>query len=293
MISGTASLYSYYLRIELEKLGISTVPCPCPSQNAPDEEYIKLLNNMPHGDHIISVEQRGFYNRKRIQFLMSGIRKKIAGKITTICDNNQIVGFEDMVYYAVPDKERKGSKYVGWAADPQMCYPEQNPNTIRILIDHSYYGSPDKNPDRSEDIIRQTIAFAKNYKEKPLLVRRFICGGVETLSLDNPKFEIYNRNGLYYPDACAEYRKSDIFIVTHAESMGLSVLESAMSGALILSPKSFIRKSLLEPLHHIEFSKEIPWDQVKNSLDANRSFKNASKFSWQKIAKDIATDLYG
>jgi hypothetical protein len=291
-IKGTGQLYSYYLRKEFEKMGIETVPCPGPSAGYSPEHYKKLIPRIPSGDHIISVEQRGFYNRRHVKFLIPEMRKKISGKITTICDNNTVIGPEDMLYYAVPAKSKPKSKYVGWAADPSVCRPNKRNDTLRILIDHSYYKDV-KYRDRSKELILDTIQFAKKYTDRKIIVRRFVSGGVENLNLNKPRFEVYDRNGLPYPKACDEYSRADVFIVTHAESMGLSVLESALAGALVVSPNGYIRKSLISPLHHIEIDNKIPWNKVLNSLDIKRSVRLANRYTWKNVAKTIAEDLYG
>lgn len=290
-IKGTGQLYSYYLRKEFEKLGIETVPCPCPSGSYGDDVYRGLIPKIPEGDHIISVEQRGFYNRRHIKFLIPEMRKKISGKITTICDNNEIVGVEDMLYYAVPSKDKPKSLYVGWAADPDECRPNKDADILRVLIDHSYYGKGSPR-EMSKSIILDTIKFAKEHTNKKVVVRRFVSGGVETLDLDNPRFEIYDRNGLTYPKACEEYSKADIFIVTHAESMGLSVLESALSGALIITPEGYIRDSLINPLHHIKIKNKIPWNKALNVIDIEKSVSSAGKYTWSNVARAIAKNLY-
>ena len=98
---------------------------------------------------------------------------------------------------------------------------------------------------------------------------------------------------MQYPDACKEYGKADIFIVTHSESMGLSVLESALSGALVITPKGYIKKELISPLHHIEVNGKIPWSTVLSELNVKKSVNMAKKYSWRNVAKAIAKDLYG
>jgi hypothetical protein len=291
-VQGTGQLYSYYIRKEFEKLGIETVPWKCPSASYGDDAYRKVLKDLPDGDHVLCVEQRGFNNRRHIKFLIPEIRKKIKGKITTICDNNHTIGPADMLYYAVPAKEKPKSKYVGWAADPVVCRPDKESGTLRILIDHSYYGKQ-AYPDKSREIILDVVNFYKKYTKKNVIIRRFVSGGVETLDPKNFKFEIYNRKGLQYPDACKEYGKADIFIVTHSESMGLSVLESALSGALVITPKGYIKKELISPLHHIEVNGKIPWSTVLSELNVKKSVNMAKKYSWRNVAKAIAKDLYG
>ena len=285
-IYGTPQLYSYYLRKEMEKRGIETIPCRCPSVNSGVKEYEALT--IPEGDHLISVEQRGIYNRKQHPILLKNMKKSISGKITTICDNNDIIGDEDALFYAVPAPKKPKSIYVGWAVDHTMCFPQKDPNVLRILIDHSHYN--ENGIDLSKQIFKDVMNFSNSYKERPVIVRRFISGGVETCDA-NSKPEIYNRSGLTFKDACSEYRKSDIFIVTHPESMGLSVLESAAAGALVLSPNDFIRHELLHDLNHLTFQRGIPWGTALNMIDHKESYRRTLKYNWSDVVDKMIKEF--
>lgn len=287
-IVGTPALYSYYLRKKFEGLGIETVPCRCASIVDPDKAYQNGFF-VPKGDHILSTEQRGWVLREYCPSLMAKVKESISGKITTICDNNIIIGKENYLFYAIPAPQKEKSVYVGWAADSDLCYPDKEKNTLRILIDHSYYGHCAR--DLSIEIVEEVIQFAKSYKGK-IVIRRFVSGGIETIALDKkPKKDVYNRSGLPYLETCEEYRKADIFIVTHPESLGLSVIESAMAGAYIVAPYNHIKKPLLESLHSYEFTGKISWELILQQLNPELSRYKASQFTWDKIAKKIAETL--
>jgi hypothetical protein len=143
--------------------------------------------------------------------------------------------------------------------------------------------------DLTEDITAQVCEFAKRHKEHQVIVRRFIAGGVETVDINNPqKMDKYVQGaGLSYEDACAEYSKTDIFIVTHKECMGLSVLESAMSGALVLTPEEYIKEDLLRHVHHIPFQQTIDWKHALENLDPKRARKRVIKFNINNFVKKI------
>ena len=291
-IDSTATLYSYFLRKEFDKLGVETIPCRDGGFDVNNYKNFKI----PDCDHILSVEQRGWYNRQKyVNFPLEDlVRKHIKGKICTICDHNILVGYEDLLFYATPMKPHQESKpktvLVGWAASPEVCFPEKDPDILRILIDHSYYGNPEKPgvPDRdiSDSIIRSCLNFSKK-SEKKVILRRFISNGVETIKDESFKKDIYNRSGIPYPEACEEYRKADIFIVTHPESLGISVIESAMSGALIIVPFKYIKIFLTEDLLVYTFDPgqgEIDWDVVISMLNIEEAREKALKHSWNHVA---------
>ena len=157
-IYGTPQLYSYYLRKEFEKEGIETIPCQCPSIKYDSKAYENFT--VPKADHILSVEQRGFHLRREHKPLFERIKESISRKVCTICDNNNIISeVEDLLFYAIPAAKKVKSAYVGWAADCNLCYADKNPNILRILIDHSYYGNCG-NKDLSETILKDTLALA-------------------------------------------------------------------------------------------------------------------------------------
>lgn len=288
IVGGAPSLYSYYLRKEFDGLGIETVPCRCPSIVENDKAYQDGYS-IPKGDHILSVEQRGWFLRERCPSLWIKVKENITGKVTTICDNNAIIGEEDYLFYAIPAPQKEKSVYVGWAADCDLLYPEKERGVLRILIDHSYYGYCQR--DLSVEIIKDAMQFAGTYKGK-IIIRRFISGGIETVVLDKEsRKDIYNRSGLSYLKACEEYRKADIFIVTHPESLGLSVIENAMAGTYIVAPYNHIKKPLLDSLHAYEFVGKIPWDLVLQQLNPELSRYKALEFTWNKVVRKIVETL--
>ena len=242
-------------------------------------------------DFIIMCDNRGLHYRPAA--FTEKIRSRARKGIFTFASNNAMVGGEDVLFYMVPNgkKNKRHCKYIGWTCDDSLCTPKQVKGRIQILIDHNYYGRHQnmlKN-DLTEDITYQVCEFAKNHKEHQVIVRRFIAGGVETVDINNPqKMSKYVQgSGLSYEEACAEYCKTDIFIVTHKECMGLSVLESAMSGALVLTPEEYIKDDLLKHVHHLPFKTSINWNEAIENLNIQKSRKRVIKFNINNFVKKI------
>jgi hypothetical protein len=242
-------------------------------------------------DFILVCDNRGLYYRPPA--FTEKLRARAREGIFTFASNNAMVGGEDVLFYMVPNGKRnkRHCKYIGWTCDDSLCSPKQVKGRLQILIDHNYYGRHQnmlKN-DLTEDITAQVCEFAKRHKEHQVIVRRFIAGGVETVDINNPqKMDKYVQGaGLSYEDACAEYSKTDIFIVTHKECMGLSVLESAMSGALVLTPEEYIKEDLLRHVHHIPFQQTIDWKHALENLDPKRARKRVIKFNINNFVKKI------
>lgn len=281
-ITGTPALYSYFLRKEFEKLGIDTEYCEAHSQRSIDKEINKIV--IPMGDHIISVCQRGFTHRCRpSNNLLQNTRKAISGKIASICDKRVKDPVEDIIFTAVPHKKIDKNIHVGWACDHSLLTPTKDKDTIRILIDHAYYGSVDHN-DRTADISRQCLDF-QNYSDKKVVIRRFSGPqGCEDVTETNWNIDFYDRTtSMPYPKACEEYKKADIFIVTHQESLGMSVLESAAAGAYVAVPEDCIEESILTNIRHVTFKDKIPFDYILPLLSPQASIEPTLQYSWKKL----------
>lgn len=249
-------------------------------------KQLVLKDEFPEADHCIVVDNRGLVSR--LDLFYERLRPKIKKCIATISANNGKIGNEDILYYLIPmhKKNKPHCKLIYWSCPDYLCYPNQDPNKLRILIDHNYYGKYQRmvDQDKTEIITDDVCEFVRNYKNKPVVVRRFIRGGVETVDPYNiSKLEKYKQgSGLCFEDACDEYSRTDIFIVTHEECMGLVVLETAMSGALIVVPVGTIKPELLQLIRHVEYDgKKIPWDKVLRELNHKESRKVASKYSWK------------
>jgi hypothetical protein len=251
---------------------------------------IKKIHNtlkIKEADHCIVVDNRGIF--KRPQIFIDKIRENIKGCVATLSASNSIVGQENVLFYLVPAGKRRKFKcrYIGWACDHDLLYPHQNKNKINILIDHPYYSEGRiKDLDKTLEISKQAV----EYFNGSASIRRLCAGGVETVDTNNfDKIEKYEQGkGLAYNDACEEYGNADIYFVTHPECMGLVVLECAMSGALIVAPKGFIKTELLKSLNHIVFeNNDIPWDDIIKRIDHNKSRKLAFRFNWVKSCRII------
>jgi len=291
-ITGTAALYTYFLRNEFDKRGIETDYCEARPGSSSDEILSKI--QIPPGDHILSVAQRGFTVRcKTSKILYENARKAIKGKITSICDHATANPVEDIIFYAVPNKPLAKNVHIQWACDHSLLTPEQDPTKIRILIDHAYYGN--NNPkDITSKLSEECVKFQYYHSEKKVIIRRFSGPtGVEDVNNRNALTGQYDRStSMPYPKACEEYRKADIFIVTHPESLGLSVLESAAGGAFVVLPHGYIRSGMLSQIRHLDIpGNNISWDIVLNQLNIKRSVSTTKNFNWSNMTDKILKSL--
>jgi hypothetical protein len=248
-------------------------------------------------DHFISLEQSGF--KWRTTKLLEVVRDATSGYVSTICDHDKTIGDEDFVFHArLKSGNSDKAIYVGWGADEKLFYPEKSPETFIIFIDHKYYF--EKDHDWTEEIIQETCHFFKNFdtsklpnNKKQIEIAFLGPTGIEVINPNLPTEYSFDEDRSKYTkrvpldEIAMWYRKMDVFIVTHRETMGQPVLEAAMCGALVIAPINFIEKELLYPLSHIEFNKDIPWDAVFKSLDVKTARERALNFTWSKVAVKI------
>jgi hypothetical protein len=187
-------------------------------------------------------------------------------------------------------RHRAHNEYIGWAADPNLNVPNQSDTTLQFLIDHTNYG---ENPvDRSVDIIEQIRKFYHSdiWRDqwRDLVVRRFDSGKIITVDLqDQSPIQKYNRIGIPYQEVCREHGQAHVFFVTHPESVGLVVLETAMAGALTVTPEKFIPQDRLSTVRHVAYKDQINWSKVLESIDPAASRSRAMENTWEQVAKRV------
>ena len=222
-----------------------------------EEESAKRLGryekmDFPEADHAICLEQNGWKFRDTVFFEKA--RAATKGLICAICDHDQVIdGPQDILFTARRPVHPARARYVGWAANPDMFASEKDPEWLTIFIDHKY--DPSERYDDTEALLKSATAYAARLKDEDRLVgnpprrvqvvffspdglERIEPGEIRDVHLGNDRRSFYRR--VPGPELAAWTRKTDIFVVTHGESMGLPVLENAMAGALVLAHEGFV-----------------------------------------------------
>lgn len=221
------------------------------------------------------------------------LRPMVRRHIIDMSDSPRYPLKTDRFFSMIPSKTHTSCDYIGWAADQYILNPKKT-NKIRILVDHSLYVD---GFDASETVMQGLKAFADDSNVEIYQIRN---NGFCKIDLKVPYTkEIYDRKmQIPYPDICEEYNKADIFIVTHAESLGLSVIESAMAGAHIVAYKGAIKPPLIDPLSHSFYDTNDPSsvtnvvrEYIKKKEDPRRVRKFAMPWTWNACIDKIQTIL--
>ncbi|WAX21620.1 hypothetical protein [Stenotrophomonas phage RAS14] len=182
----------------------------------------------------------------------------------------------DITFSTKITRSMKGTHYIGWGADPDYYQSRQeDSNTIKVLLDHTHYveGQPDS-----------TASILKALRNIPNVEIKRIGNNGKILGPDDP-IEVYDRSGLpnqVYRDLLAE---THVFIPTHVESVGLSVLEAGMSGCLVLSQTGFIFQDRLDTVKHVLYNNKIDWQNVLSNINPVESRRQAMDNTWDNVFK--------
>jgi uncharacterized ubiquitin-like protein YukD len=190
-------------------------------------------------------------------------------------------------------RHKKYNEYMGWATDPEVNTPQQDTRDLRILVDHTNYG--DNDIDLTPEVLSQIKRFIDSglwqQKFDSVSVRRFDSGQIVDVNFNNLDIKKYNRTPVPFSKITKEHCAAHIFCVTHPESVGLVVLETAMAGALPVIPKGFIPKDRLKTIRYVEWDQWVNWKYVLSKLDITRSRSVALANSWEAVADRIVQAL--
>jgi hypothetical protein len=305
-----SDVWGYYLGIELTKHAeVSHVVVPGRLEDDQLSEWFDLLDVNGY-DVVLALGLRYFSSIPRQ--ITENLRKKIyPGFLCQIYDGSRLDNDGVDVTFTIKNehdepkyqigtaanryvRHRAFNEYVGWAADPTLNFPNQDPDHLRLLVDHTNYA---QNPvDRTDDVLLQIQRFVKSgawkSRWKSVTVRRFDSGKIVTVDVDAlSTVPRYNRSTLPYQEVCQEHCQSHVFFVTHPESVGLVVLETAMAGALIVTPEQFIPQDRLNTVNHVTYSSEINWKNVLDNIDPDKCRNKAQSNTWEAVAKRMRDSI--
>ena len=296
-VKNFTGVYAYYLGRELRKRGVELHFI-----NGKAKDPLKYLADVDGKgcDHVLALGLRWFTHQP--YGCAPILKTKVSGAVTQLHDGlvhehlGGLMAGVDCTFTFRDDSTRTKEwaryatryHFIGWAADPDLLYPEQSSKELRILLDHPYY--KDGQPDITEAITVDTTMFAHNQKGVglPIKVRRLINGGAEDVTFRDPPLKMFARLHVPFPDICQEYRRTHVYMVTHKESVGLTCLELAYCGALVVAPKGMIYQDRLDTVRHVLYGGvRAPWSLILEALNIKSSAEVAREQTWDKVAERL------
>ena len=116
--------------------------------------------------------------------------------------------------------------------------------------------------------------------------------GIQYFELENISIRPYNTIAVPLNVFSAQLSNSHIFIVTHNESVGLSVLEAAHCGAFILAPENTINPDRLDSVKNMTFHGSINWDKVIHKLTPELNALFVKSQNGDSVASNILKGLF-
>jgi hypothetical protein len=273
------TLWAWYVTETLSRLGAGICFAP-PIRNpqVSDKAIIRHFRELSLDgvDHILALGHRYFEHIPRK--VSSELKRRCRGLVTQTHESARRETLVDCTFTMteVSAELSEHNVCVGWAADPELLWPAQNPQELRILIDHPEYHHDGTRPDRTQKILRECEEF--------MVSQRWREWGYESIDLARMPVA-----GAPFPEICADHRRRQLFMVTHRETCGFSAIESAMAGGLPIVPEGFIPPDRLATIRHVAYQPDdpIPWDDALDSVDPIASRFQAADQTWRSLVEKM------
>jgi len=288
-VKNFSGVWQFYIRRELEAMEHQIVfergalPNDTPKEQ---EDYFKsrLIPRLREMDvdHVLGFSR---YFTRVTDHCVHMLQDSFKGAVTQIHDG-PLPGVPcDQVFSIRDDEGHRGHTHIGWAADPEILISKERGPGLRILIDHPHYH--DGMPDFTNTITEQAIEY-KRRARYPVQIRRFCDGGAEEVTSYAP-VKSFRRVHIPFENFVEEYSRADMFLPTHIESLGLSVLEAAMCGALIVSHVDFIRADRIATVRSVIYqgNDKVPFDYAAKLTEPVISREVAMQQSWRAVTERI------
>ena len=306
-INEFTSIYTYYFRKVLEELGGYEVHVFPLGSDSDTESYFEDID-FPEVDHTIAMLNRAFVLRPQILF--EKVRTVTNGLVCVLGDTDEIIGPEDVIFHAresVHEEIPSQSRWIGWGSDQTVFYPEKDERILSVFVDMYPILPKERKDVITEEVFLDTLerlpGKIKQYGFDEVRIRTIGKEGLVTINTLEEVREVIDEETrrISYSELSEEMRATDIFVAGHSESMGLSILEAAMSGSYLAIPivwgKPFIKPDLVGDLHHKYFQvgdepATIPWDYILSELDIEKSASMASEKTWENVVSRVIEVLY-
>ena len=184
------------------------------------------------------------------------------------------------MYRHYPDRMKRHhshNKCIGWAADHEVFTPKKG-EKLRIFIDHPIF-------DCSASDFTLTAMMNLHQLKVPFEARTLTDEGIVDIDTDNIVVKEYKRTPVPSAVFANELNEAHIFVCTHKESLGQTVIEAAMAGCFVLTPPNSIPEDRIKLVNHDTFNGEINWDNALRNINPEKNRTLALQHTWDAVAK--------
>lgn len=309
-------VWSYYLTRKLKELGVELsfvkgpdktagIPKRTPLTDEQCKRYFESID-LEGYDGILALGLRYFTTVPRI--CGETLRRRTKAPVcqiyeTGLLDTSPVdytFTVRDVQYKFPPgspnNRHERHKKYnisVGWVADSETYTPKQSDDEFRVFVDHTSFNPNDG--DRTLEILQWLKWFRDTDKWKnhylSFTVRTLVSGEIIDVDLDNIRTKLYDRKTVPFDVFASEISQSQVFCVTHPESVGQCVIEAATAGCLVIVPEGFIQPDRIKTVRSISFDNKLDPDAVFNAIDPSASRALALKNNWGTVARKIISTI--
>ena len=263
------AVYAWFLNKWLQKMGVDSRLV---------HDLLELKNNV--ADHTLITSYRGYYLILNEPEYYQKIRKFTKDKIVNyLCSDyssgmsKHRVKYFDYIFTQVKPRPNRNKKYVyaGWGADPEYCYPEKGEKAAYLdCLMHGYYKGK---YDYIYDIYKEVFPCLDIKLIHPIPVYR----GVKRMGwIKHQKL----------------VRAAHFYCLTQPGEGGLTRIEAATGGALLVVPKAFSKLRIIQSLEYkVWRTKEDLIKILETPTNIELIRQKALKHSWEKAVKRIMSVL--
>jgi len=246
------------------------------------KEHDLLVKSPPNADHALVISGIAMqywagthrFVRGKTPTIRSKIRKATKGKIAVYLDSDYpqwIKPFDHVFTVVKPQSKDPKCVYAGWGADPEYCYPDQDEKAV--FLDSLMYEFYKGKFNDIYDIYKKVL---------PTL----------GLKIYDPWPTYHGSTRITWTQVQDILRKTHFHCCTQLGESGLTRIEAATCGALLVVPKPLYRPRTMASLEHrIWSTKEDLIKILKTETDPEAIRKKALQHSWDKVASRIIQTL--
>jgi hypothetical protein len=286
-IKSFGAMWSYFLPRALTEAG-AEVQYASPPPAGEDARAVRYWRSVPADQFDIVLGVSRYFLRVPPECARE-LAKRCRGYVAHIHD--QPVAGPVQVTFTVRGadgwKHNPPAHQIGWAADDALFYPRQNDDApLRVLVDHRLYHD---GVDHTEETIRAALSL--RLTGVAVSVRHVVDGGCIDVQVPEQGRQKFTRKHVPVTKWAEELGSAHVFMSTHHESVGLCVLEAAVSGAVPLVRAGHISPVLLRTVPHIEYEdpRHIPWQRVRRMVRMRWALVRdvARQNTWAEVARRV------
>ena len=167
-------------------------------------------------------------------------------------------------------------RYVGVGVHDQQLYPEQDDHSPVAFLDHYH---------KRRHHMERSFAMAESLRKLGWKIYHLNQQG---LVIDPAKISYLPYRCVPHGDICSALRKTHMFITTHAETQGMTQIEAALCGAVVVGDPGDLSPHVLQSLPFLgfdQFDTRSKIDFIKNSIEAKK------KYSFGSFTKNIIDQI--